>query len=338
MSAPKNRDVRLIRRPSGLPGPADFELAESPIPSPLPGQVLVRNLFMSVDPYMRGRMSDRKSYAAPYQLGETMTGGAVGRVVSGNDRFAAGDHVVSQNGWREWFVSDGDDLRKVDVSLAPAEAYLGVLGMTGLTAYAGLTRIGGLKPEDRVFVSAAAGAVGSVACQIALAMGCEIVAGSAGTDEKCAWLKQLGVRDAINYRETDDLAAAVAEAMPSGIDLAFENVGGAHLEAALANMREQGRMLICGLIDQYNSPAPPPGPRNLVLVLARRLTVRGFLVLDHFDLMERFREDMSRWLAEGKIKTRQTVVEGIENATAAFTGLFHGNNIGKMLVKLSDDG
>jgi NADPH-dependent curcumin reductase CurA len=338
MSSPKNRDIRLIRRPAGLPEARDFELNETPVPSAAPGQVLVKNLWMSVDPYMRGRMSDRKSYAPPFQIGEILAGGAVGRVVTGNGPFAAGDYVLSMNGWREWFVSDGTGLTKVDASRAPVQAYLGVLGMPGMTAYAGLKRIGGLKPDDRVFVSAAAGAVGSVVCQIARNLGCEIVVGSAGTDEKCTWLKnEAGVTEAINYREADNLREAIADAMPGGIDLYYENVGGAHLEAALDNMREHGRIAVCGLIDQYNSAEPPPGPRNLGLVLTRKLTMRGFIVMDHYDLWDRFVEDMSGWIAAGKMKWRETVVDGIENAPAALIGLFHGDNIGKMLVKLAKD-
>ncbi len=337
MATLKNRDIRLRRRPSGLPGPGDFELVESPIPSAGRGQILVRNLFMSVDPYMRGRMSDRKSYAAPYQVGEVMQGGAVGRVVTGNERFAAGDHVLSQNGWREWFVSDGADLVKIDPAVAPIQAYLGALGMPGLTAYAGLTRIGEIKPEDRVFVSGAAGAVGSIAIQIARAKGCRIVVGSAGTAEKCAWLKEIGARDAINYREEEDLGEALERVMPGGIDLYFENVGGRHLEAALGNMNEKGRIVVCGLIDQYNSDEPPPGPRNLGNVLTRKLTMRGFIVIDHFDLRDRFLADMGEWIAAGKMTWRETIVDGIENAVNAFIGLFHGANTGKMLVRLAED-
>jgi len=336
MTGMRNRDIRLNKRPSGLPQPGDFQFFEDPIPTPKSGQVLVKNLYMSVDPYMRGRMADRRSYAAPYQIGETLAGSAVGRIVTGNGQLAPGDYVVSQNGWREWFVCDGWDLRKVDPSVAPVQAYLGVLGIPGLTAYAGLKRIGGLQKDDRVFVSAAAGAVGSAACQIALATGCEVVVGSAGTDEKCAWLRDLGI-EAFNYHDTDDLGVTLADHMPGGIDLYYENVGGDHLEAALDNMREQGRIVVCGLIDQYNAPEPPPGPCNLDLIVKRRLTMRGFLVTDHLDLMDSFLEDMRRWIAEGKMKWRETVADGIENAPAALIGLFHGDNIGKMLVKLADD-
>ncbi len=335
MTKSKNCDIRLKRRPSGLPRPDDFELVESPIPSASKGQVLVRNLFMSVDPYMRGRMSDRKSYVPPFQVGEVLQGGAIGRVVTGNDKFAAGTYVLSQAGWREWFVSDGADLVKVDPTVAPVQAYLGVLGMPGLTAYAGLIRVGGLKPEDRVFVSGAAGAVGSVAIQIARAKGCEIVVGSAGSDEKCTWLREIGASDAINYKNAD-LGEALGQTMPGGIDLYFENVGGRHLEAALSAMRLHGRILVCGMIDQYNS-AEPTGPRNLMQMIAKRLTMHGFLVLDHFDLMNQFLDDMREWIAAGKMTWRETIVEGIENAPGAFIDLFHGANTGKMLVKLAED-
>jgi NADPH-dependent curcumin reductase CurA len=338
MGTPKNHDIRLNKRPSGMPVLADFELVESQIPAPGAGQVLVRNLYMSVDPYMRGRMAERKSYVPPYQVGEVLQGGAVGRVESGNDRFKAGDYVLSYNGWREWFVSDGRGLTKIDPSIAPIRAYLGALGMPGMTAYVGLTRIGGLKPEDRVFVSAAAGAVGSVACQIARNLGCEIVVGSAGSEEKCAWLtRELGIRAAINYRVEDDLGDAIAREMPGGIDLYFENVGGRHLVGALSNMREQGRIVICGLIDQYNATEQPAGPRNLGQVLSQRLTMRGFIVTDHNDLQERFLADMRDWIAAGKMTWRETVAEGIECAPSALIGLFKGDNIGKMLVKLADD-
>ncbi len=340
MGALKNHAIRLNSRPAGLPVTGDFELVESEIPTPGTGQVLVRNLYMSVDPYMRGRMADRKSYTPPFQLGEVLQGGAVGRVAAsnGNSDFAAGDYVLSMNGWREWFVSGSEDLTKIDVSIAPPRAYLGALGMTGLTAYAGLISIAGLNKDDRVFVSAAAGAVGSIACQIARNMGCEIVVGSAGTEEKCAWLtRELKIRDAINYRETKNLSAAIADVMPGGIDVYFDNVGGSQLEAALDNMRQGGRIAVCGMIEQYNAVEPPRAPRNLANVLTRRLTMRGFIVLDHLDMRERFLSDMRDWIAEGKITWRETVVDGIEHAPEALIGLFKGDNIGKMLVKLADD-
>lgn len=336
MATMKNRDIRLVQRPTGLPTLADFELVEGPIPSAGPGQVLVKNIYMSVDPYMRGRMSDRKSYVAPFQLGEVLQGGAVGRVVTGNGQFAAGCHVLSHSGWREWFVTDGSDLIPVEAGPVPLQAYLGVLGITGLTAWVGLTQIGGLKAEDRLFVSGAAGAVGSIAIQIARAMGCEIVAGSAGTDAKCAWISELGAR-AINYRDEPDLGEAIERALPGGIDLYFENVGGQHLEAALDNMRQGGRIAVCGMIDQYNSSAPPAAPRNLIEVLKKRLIMRGFLVLDHLDLRDRFLSQMRAWIDDGKITWRETIANGIERAPDALIGLFRGDNTGKMLVKLADD-
>jgi hypothetical protein len=339
MGSEKNRDIRLKRRPSGLPAPADFELVESDVPTPGRGQVLVRNLFMSVDPYMRGRMTDRKSYAPPFQIGEVLQGGAVGKVVAsnGNSGFQTGDYVVGMNGWREWYVSDGDGLTKIDPALAPIQAYLGVLGMPGLTAYVGLLHIGDLKEEDRVFVSAASGAVGAIACQIARNKGCR-VAGSAGTKEKCDYLLDELKVDAVNYRECGDLSAAMADAMPAGIDLYFDNVGGTHLEAALGNMRDFGRIVACGMIEQYNAAEPPNGPSNLMSIVSRRLTMRGFIVRDHLDLMERFTSDMSEWIAEGKVTWRETVYDGIEHAPDALIALFHGMNFGKMLVKLGEDG
>jgi len=337
MGSEKNRDIRLKRRPSGLPAPADFELVESDIPTPGPGQVLVRNLFMSVDPYMRGRMRDRKSYIAPFQIGAVLQGGAVGKVVTSNANadFLAGDYVVSMNGWREWFVSGGEGLQKVEAR-PDMQVYLGTLGMPGLTAYVGMLNIGGLKEDDRVFVSAASGAVGAIACQIAKNKGCRVV-GSAGSDEKCAFLlERLKIDGAINYREHDDLSAALADAMP-GVTLYFDNVGGSHLEAALDDMAEFGRIVACGMIEQYNASEGPPAPRNLFQIVAKRLTMRGFIVIDHLDMMERFQRDMKEWIAEGKMTWRETIVDGIERAPEALIGLFSGENFGKMLVKLSDD-
>lgn len=336
MATEKNREIRLKSRPAGMPRTSDFELVETPVPTPAHGQVLVRNIFMSVDPYMRGRMVDRKSYVPPFQIGETLSGGAVGQVVSSNnnDRFKAGDYVSNFSGWREWFVSNGGDLQKIDAGLAPIQAYLGAFGMPGLTAYAGLLRVGALKEGERVFVSAASGAVGAVVCQIAKNKGC-YVAGSAGSDEKCEWLKTEARCDAvINYKKQDNLTAAVHEAMPEGIDVYFENVGGAHLDAALANMRMNGRIAVCGMIDQYNATEPPPGPKNFVNVLPQRLTIKGFIVSDHGDMMGDFIRDMGTWAKDGKMKWRETIVDGIEHAPEAFIGLFKGENFGKMLVRV----
>ena len=339
MTAQKSREIRLKKRPEGMPRPGDFELVETEVPEPRPGRVLVRNIYMSVDPYMRGRMTDRKSYVPPFQIGEALSGGAVGQVVAsnGNDRFKAGDYVSNFSGWRQAFVTEGGDLQKIDASVAPIQAYLGTFGMPGLTAYAGLLKIGALKDGERVFVSAASGAVGSVVCQIAKNKGCTVV-GSAGSDDKCQWLKDVArVDEAINYKTCGDLTEAVAKAMPEGIDVYFENVGGAHLEAALANMRPFGRIAVCGMIEQYNATEMPEGPRNFISVVPLRLTIRGFIVSDHGDMMGDFIRDMSGWAKEGKLKWHETVVDGIEHAPEAFIGLFKGANFGKMLVKIGPD-
>jgi len=334
----RGREIRLASRPEGLPRPQDFQLAETEVPDAGPGEVLVRNIYMSVDPYMRGRMVERESYVPPFQVGQALSGGAVGQVVeSNNPAFQAGDYVNNFSGWREWFVSPGGDLQKVDPALAPIQAFLGTFGMPGLTAYAGLLKVGELKEGERVFVSAASGAVGAVVCQIARNNGCTVV-GSAGSDEKCEWLtREAGVDRAINYRTCGDLTKAVREALPDGIDVYFENVGGEHLNAALANMRLYGRIPVCGMIAQYNDTALPPGPANFINVLPKRLIIRGFIVSDWGALMPEFLRDMSAWYRAGKMKWRETVAEGIENAPAAFIGLFKGENIGKMLVKIGPD-
>jgi NADPH-dependent curcumin reductase CurA len=337
VSNQKNHEIRLKSRPLGLPTPDNFELAETPVPTPAAGQVLVRNSYISVDPYMRGRMVDRKSYVPPFQIGETLQGHAVGQVVAsnGNSNFKVGDHVQSMNGWREWFVSSGADLQKFEPA-APLQSYLGALGMPGMTAYAGLLRIGALKDGERVFVSAASGAVGSIVCQIAKAKGCYVV-GSVGLDEKAQFLKSVGVDQTINYKTCGDLNAAVTRAFPEGIDVYFENVGGAHLEAAINNMRQFGRIALCGMIDMYNATEPPPGPRNLAIAIGLGLTLRGFVVSSHYDMLADFHRDMARWAKEGKMKWRETVVDGVENSPAAFIGLFKGDNLGKMVVRVGPD-
>lgn len=337
-----SREIHLRSRPTGMPTADNFALVEKPVPEPGPGQILVRNVFMSVDPYMRGRMMDRKSYVPPFQLGEPLDGGSVGRVVaSRHDGFRAGDYVCgfASGGWREYYVSDGAMLQKVDPGLAPLSAWLGVMGMPGLTAYTSLLRIGAPKAGETVFVSAAAGAVGSVVCQIAKIKGCRVV-GSAGGDDKVAWLlREAGVDAAINYRTCGPLHAAVAAACPQGIDIYYENVGGEHLEVALDLMNSQGRLVMCGMISLYNADpaAPPPGPRNLINVVGRSLKMQGFIVSDFLDMVPEFFTDMSGWIGAGRIKWQETVVDGIENAPAAFLGLFRGDNLGKMVVRLAPD-
>jgi NADPH-dependent curcumin reductase CurA len=330
-----SREIRLRRRPTGTPDEDDFASATVPIPELRPGELLVRNIYMSVDPYMRGRMNAGESYTPPFEIGEPLTGGAVGQVVAAlNGRFQVGDYVTSMFGWREYFVSDGRGLTRIDPRVAPIQAYLGVLGMPGLTAYVGLLDIGRLQTGETVFVSAAAGAVGAVACQIAKIKGCRVI-GSAGSPAKVAWLlDEAGVDAAFNYREVTDLAAELGRHCPQGIDVYFENVGGAHLEAALQHMNTSGRIAVCGMISQYNATAPAPGPRNLALVIGKRLTLQGFIVSDHADRQPQFSADMGQWLAAGRIKWQETVVEGLERAPQALIGLFKGENVGKMLVKI----
>lgn len=327
------REIRLVARPQGFPSEELFEVAETTIPDPGDGQVLVRNVYFSVDPYMRPRMNDVRSYVAPFTLGEAMTGGAVGRVaVSRNGRFAEGDWVLHQLGWREWALSDGAALRRLDPEVAPVSTALGVLGMPGFTAWHGLLALGEPKEGDTVLVSGAAGAVGSAAGQMAAIAGCRVI-GSAGSKEKLAWLRELGFDDAFDYRERKP-REALAELAPDGIDIYFDNVGGDHLSAALARMRKFGRIAICGAVSEYNEEAPPPGPDNFLSVIPNRLTITGFLVLDHYDLLPDFIAEVGPWVASGELKYRETIVEGIENMPEAFIGLLAGENIGKMLVRV----
>lgn len=333
-----SREIRLKNRPVGLPGENDFELAETNIAEIEDRQVLIRNIYMSVDPYMRGRMYDRKSYVPPFQIGQPLEGGCVGQVVaSKNDKFAAGDCVMSMLGWREYAVSDGKGLTKIDPSMFPIQTYLGTAGMPGMTAYVGLLDIGKLKEGETVFVSAASGAVGSIVCQIARLKGCRVV-GSAGSDEKVAWLtEEAGIDAAFNYKKVDHLITEVGKHCPGGIDVYFENVGGEHLVAALEHMNPFGRLVMCGMISNYNATGPVPGPPNLGHTISKKLTLQGFIVGDHMRRLPEFHADMAAWVADGKIKWKETVLEGIESAPAAFIGLFKGQNFGKMLVKLGAD-
>jgi NADPH-dependent curcumin reductase CurA len=338
MAPTVSREIRLKNRPVGLPSEHDFELVTVPIPAPSGGEVLVRNLYMSVDPYMRGRMTSQPSYVEPFQLGQPLEGGCVGQVVlSQGGTFQVGDYVLGRKGWREYYVSDGAGLTKIDPTLAPPQAYLGVLGMPGLTAYIGLLDIGRPEAGNTVFVSAAAGAVGSVVCQIAKLKGCRVV-GSAGSADKVRWLREVaGVDAAFNYKGVNSMTAELGRHCPHGIDVYFENVGGAHLEAALEHMKMRGRIVLCGMISQYNDTAAPSGPRNLRLAVRKRLTLRGFIVSDHVDRQPQFYADMGAWIADGNIKWEETIVDGIENAPKAFLGLFTGENMGKMLVRLGPE-
>lgn len=327
-------EIRLASRPKGWPTADNFALVRVEPPTPADGQVLVRNLSMSVDPYMRGRMNDVKSYVPPFQVGQPLEGGAVGEVVESRAAgLAPGDLVTSMRGWREVFVADAKDVRRVSRSVDPLSAYLGVLGMTGLTAWIGLNLVD-VKAGDLLFVSAAAGAVGSVAGQLAKLRGCRVV-GSAGSAEKVKVLvSELGFDAAFNYKD-GDIADQLRAASPDGIDVYFDNVGGDHLEAALSAMRRNGRIIACGAISRYNDETPFPGPRNLFLIIGKRLTIRGFIVSDSMAQMPVFLNEVSGYLAEGKLVAKETVVEGLERAPQAFISLMRGENIGKMIVKLA---
>jgi NADPH-dependent curcumin reductase CurA len=337
MSTPRTgREIRLASRPTGWPVPENFSLVEVDVPEPGDGQVLIRNQFLSVDPYMRGRMNDVKSYVPPFQVGAPLDGGAVGVVVASNSSaLSPGDTVLHGLGWREYAVAAANEVRRVDPELAPPSAYLGVLGMPGLTAYAGLVEVGELKEGDTVFVSGAAGAVGSLAGQIARLRGARVV-GSAGSAAKVDHLvNDLGFDAAFNYKD-GPVAEQLAKAAPDGIDLYFDNVGGEHLEAAIGALRPRGRIAVCGAIAQYNVIEPPPGPRNLALFIVRRLQMRGFIVSDHAHLADEFAREVGGWLREGRITFRETVVDGLENGPEAFLGMLRGENVGKMLVRLTE--
>ena len=334
-------EIRLKSRPVGLPAADNFETATVEVAAPGAGEVQVRNHFMSVDPYMRGRMYDRPSYVPPFQVGEALQGHAVGEIVASNaDGFAPGDLVTSMFGWREAFNLAPATFAAMPAMFAklPAHggvspsAYLGVLGMPGLTAYAGLLEIGQPKEGDTVFVSGGAGAVGSVVAQIAKIKGCTVVA-TAGSAAKCDWLRSVGVDHAINYKH-GDLLAQVQAAAPKGIDVYFDNVGGEHLEVAIEVARQGARFAECGMISQYNDTTPSPGPRNIIMVVGKSLKIQGFIVSNFGHLQPQFMIDMAGWVASGRVKFEETVMDGIAAAPRAFVGLFDGSNTGKMVVKL----
>ena len=331
------REIRLASRPEGEPAPDNFELAEVPLPEPAAGEVLVRNSYLSVDPYMRGRMRDTKSYVPPFRVGKVLQGGAVGQVVASNGAdLKEGDWVQSFNGWREHYTSDGTGLLAVDPDLAPVSTSLGVLGMPGLTAWYGLTQIGNPKPGETVFVSAAAGAVGSVVGQLARLRGARAV-GSAGSPEKVAFLTdELGFDAAFDYKQ-EDLDSALREHCPDGIDVYFDNVGGDHLEAALSRLNTFARVPLCGMVSAYNLEKPPPGPRNFASLLVTRATITGFIISDHFDRYAEFAKEVGGHVAAGELRYRETVVDGIERMPEAFIGLLQGENTGKMLVRVGPD-
>lgn len=335
-----NREIHFAQRPSLQPSLDCFKLVENQLNEELEeGQVLVKNLWMSVDPYMRPRMNDVKSYIPPFQLDQVLEGGAVGVVIqSKNPKLPVGTHVESMNGWREYFVSKGKGLAIRDTSSVAPQDYIGILGMPGITAYVGTKILGEAKAGETVYVSGAGGAVGSLVCQIAKALGCTVV-GSAGSDEKVDWLLNTAKIDAaFNYKKTDDFAGKLAELCPKGIHLFFDNVGGSQLDGALLSMRKNGRAILCGTIEDYNeAPEKRHGITNMFKVVTLGVTVKGFVVLDYMtEYHQAFIEDMAKWRGEGKISWQETVFDGIAKAPEAFLGLFSGANLGKMLVKLAD--
>jgi NADPH-dependent curcumin reductase CurA len=326
------RAWHLKRRPKGLPTVDDFELKDVELPPLGDGAVRVKNLWLSVDPYMRGRMNDVKSYVPPFQLDEPMDGGAIGEVIeSSADGLNPGDLVQHMAGWRDEAVVPARTVQKLPDLGAPPELFLGVLGVTGATAYFGLLDAASAKEGDVVFVSAAAGAVGSVVVQVAKAKGMTVVA-SAGGKDKCEWVRSLGADQVIDYR-SGPILKGLAAAAPDGIDVYFDNVGGDHLDAAFALARNNARFAMCGMIEHYND-IEPTRLRFIARIIAARIRLKGFIIFDYFPRLDEFYRDMGQWVADGAVKSRQTVVEGLEQMPDAFLGLFKGQNIGKMLVKL----
>ena len=331
-----NRQIRLQRRPSGPPTPDDFSIVDSATPTLEDGHVLRRTIYLSLDPYMRGRMSDARSYAKPVAVGEVMVGGTVSQVVeSRHPSFKAGDVVVGMDGWQQYASSPPTGLRTLDPALVPISTALGVLGMPGLTAYVGLLDIGQAKSGETVVVSAASGAVGAVVGQLARLKGCRAV-GVAGSKDKCDYLtRELGFHAAVSHRDPD-LRGALSAACPDGIDVYFENVGGVVLEAVLGMINRGARIPLCGLISQYNMRPLPPAP-NLIPLLINRARIQGFLVSDHFDRFDAFIREVAPWVRSGELRYREDIVEGIDAAPQAFIGLLEGKNFGKLLVRVSSD-
>ncbi|MCL6452950.1 MAG: NADP-dependent oxidoreductase [Alicyclobacillus sp.] len=331
-----NQSILLAKRPTGLPDASTFRFETSAVPSVQDGEFLVRTLWLSVDPYMRGRMNDVKSYVPPFPVNEVIRGGGIGQVVaSRHPDFEAGDLVTGELPWQRYVTSRGRGLRKLNPSLQPITAALGVVGMTGLTAYFGLFEVGRPRPGETVVVSGAAGAVGSVVGQLAKLAGCRVV-GIAGSDEKIEYLtKELGFDAAINYKGTD-LREAVRAACPNGVDVYFDNVGGDITDAVVFRMNDFGRIALCGQISAYNLARPDVGPRLLPLFVMRRLSAQGFIVSDFSSRFSEGLQRLARWHQAGQLKSRETVIEGFERLPDAFLGLFRGDNVGKLLVKVAD--
>ena len=332
----KNRQILLASRPVGMPTEKDFEFKEVPVMDAQEGQVVVRTLYLSVDPYMRGRMSDAKSYIAPFNLNEVIGGGIVGEVIeSKSELFQVGDKVIGMLGWQLYNTVDAKTVRKIDESIAPVSAYLSVLGLTGLTAYFGLLDIGNPKEGETVVVSGAAGAVGMLVGQIAKIKGAHVV-GIAGTDEKCDYLKnELGFDAALNYK-SDNLEQNLEKACPNGVDVYFDNVGGPISDAVMNLLNDHARIPLCGAISSYNSTDGNLGPRIQSKLIKTRSLIQGFVLSDYADRQSEGLQELGKWLSEGKLKYEETIVDGFDNVVEAFLQLFQGANLGKMLVKVSD--
>jgi NADPH:quinone reductase len=335
-SLDQNRQIIFIKRPAGMPDESCFRLVTSSMPQPMNGQVMLRTQFLSVDPYMRGRMNDRESYIPPFRLNEVLSGGIVGKVVESKvDTLAEGDYVVGNLGWQDYSVADGKQVRKVNPEIAPVSTALGVLGMPGLTAYFGLLDIGKPQPDETVVVSGAAGAVGTIAGQIAGIHGCRVV-GIAGSDHKTRYvIDELGFDAAINYRTAPNLRKALKEACPDGVDIYFDNVGGDISDAVLFLINNNARIPLCGQISLYNETRIPMGPRIQPQLLVHSALIKGFIVQNYANRFEEGVRQLAEWLREKKLKYTENVIEGLENAPKAFIGLFAGDNLGKQLVRVS---
>ena len=321
--------------PAGQPNLSDFSISTEEINLENNNQVLVANEWISVDPYMRARMTERKNYKPPFQINKPMEGAAIGKIIESNSsNFSKNDVVISDYGWRDNFLANENEIYKINPIDVPLQTYLGPLGMTGHTAYIGLLKIGKLKKNQTIFVSSAAGSVGSTVCQIAKINGCKVIA-STGSDEKVKWLiEELGVDHAFNYKKVENLVLHLKSLCPEGYDLYFDNVGGEFLEAAIFRMKNYGNIVICGRISQMNAISPGEGLKNMAHVLVKRLTIKGFLIFDHLNDRETFESDMNKWILNKQIKWKETIVEGLENSPQAFINLLEGKNIGKMLVKI----
>jgi NADPH-dependent curcumin reductase CurA len=332
----QSKQIELASRPDGEPSAVNFKQTVVAIEPLVDGEFLVKNEWMSVDPYMRGRMKESESYVPAFQINQPLEGGCIGKVLeSRNPNFNEGDYVLGNLGWREFWKSSGKGVVRIHAENAPVQAYLSVLGMTGMTAWVGLNKVAQLQSGSTVFVSAASGAVGSIACQIAKAKDCRVIA-SAGQAPKIDWLRdKAGINSVINYKETDDLVAALLHHAPDGIDVYFDNVGGSHLEAAIDVMRDFGCCVECGMISTYNATSPPAAPRNLFKVIGKRIRMQGFIVSDHASDREDFHRDMVSLIKANKVVWEESVTTGLENAPTAFIGLFSGDNLGKQLVRIS---